>query len=126
MESWRICFFQSEETVYIEITGDPVYDTYDDDYAHFIKYKVPQDVVVHEGVHNSNSNNSIQDSALVISMENYALIQANHVVVDSIKSKTQVVTCLVGDWFVETKGSTTMIGYVDKNNLFYICLLIFM
>ena len=77
----------------------------------------------HEGVHNSNSTNSIQDSALVICMKNYALIQANHVVVDGIKSKSQVVTCLVGDWFVETKRSTTKIGYIDKNNLFYICLL---
>ena len=27
----------------MEITGDPVYDTYDDDYAHVTKYKVPQD-----------------------------------------------------------------------------------
>ena len=52
---------------------------------------------MHEGVHNSNSASSIQDSAFVISMENSALIQANHVMVADIKAKIEVVTCLVGD-----------------------------
>ena len=111
-------FVESEETNYIEVIGDPVYDTYGEDYEICIKNQVSQDIVVQHGVQNSIPTNPRKDGVLLIRLEIFALIQAHHVMVDGIKSKS-----LVGGLFLKTKGLTAMIGYMDKNNMFYICFL---
>ncbi|KAL0709927.1 hypothetical protein Bca4012_016905 [Brassica carinata] len=116
-------FVENEKIAYIEVIGDPIYDTYGEDYAICIIYQVSQDIIMQHSIQNSTSTNPIKDGVLSTRMEICAQIQAHHVMVHGIESKSKDVTCLAGGWFVKTKGSTTMIGYMDQNNFFYICFL---
>ena len=70
-------FANSEEIVYKEIIGDPVYDIYYDDNISFINYQLSRDVAVNqsqsmisrEDVHVCSNSEPIEEGVFVTSME---------------------------------------------------------
>ena len=79
-------FANSEEIVYKEIIGDPVYDIYYDDNINFINYQLSRDVAVNqsqsmisrEDVHVCSHSKPIEEGVFVRSMDISGVLSLYH------------------------------------------------
>ncbi|WZY77193.1 hypothetical protein YC2023_023577 [Brassica napus] len=112
-------FANSEEIVYKEIIGDPVYDIYYDDNINFINYHLSRDVAVNqsqsmisrEDVHVCSHSKPIEEGVFVTSMEISGALSLYHN--EHIKIKLQILVMCFATVVVKIKlmvlGSKTTV-----------------